>query len=168
MDVKKATGPNDVSPQVLWNCASDLAGSFSEVFTPRVAENTCVVPVRKKNSRSDPVNYRPISLLFVVGKVLERIVADAKSSHLDENALLSDQQFPFRSGRSASDLLMLLSRDWQDFLDYGLDTLVTAGAFDRVRHAGLLDKLRVKDIQGHFMLIEPSRRTSTSSAQYGP
>ena len=52
---------------------------------------------------------------------------------------------------------MLLSRDWQDSLDNGLDTLVVAldiaGAFDRVWHAGLLEKLRAKGFQGHFLML---------------
>ena len=65
----------------------------------------------KKKSRSDPANYRPISLLSVVGKVFERIVVKTITHHLDQESLLSDHQFGFRSGRSTSDLLMLLSRD---------------------------------------------------------
>ena len=52
---------------------------------------------------------------------------------------------------------MLLSRDWQDSLDNGLDTLVVAldiaGAFDRVWHAGLLEKLHAKGIHGHLLAL---------------
>ena len=165
IDVKKATGPDDVSPQVLKHCAGELSGPLSEVFKACLEENAWpsvwkearVVPVHKKNSRSDPKNYRPISLLSVVGKVFERIVAKVITRHLDDNHLLSHQQFGFRPGRSTSDLLLLLSRDWQDALDEGLDTLVVAldiaGAFDRVWHAGLLEKLRAKGIQGGLLLL---------------
>ena len=52
---------------------------------------------------------------------------------------------------------MLLSRDWQDSLDNGLDTLIVAldiaGVSDRVWHAGLLEKLRAKGIQGHLLIL---------------
>ncbi len=165
VDVKKATGPDNISPQVLRHCASELAGPLSQVFSACVGGNTWpsvwkearVVPVHKKNSRADPVNYRPISLLSVVGKVFERIVAEVICRHLDDNNLLSNQQFGFRSGRSTSDLLLLLSKDWQDSLDEGLDTLIVAldiaGAFDRVWHEGLLEKLRVKGIQGDLLRL---------------
>ena len=165
IDVKKATGPDNVSPQVLKHCAGELSGPLSEVFKSCLEENTWpsvwkearVVPVHKRNSRSDPKNYRPISLLSVVGKVFERIVAEVITHHLDANHLLSHQQFGFRPGRSTSDLLLLLSRDWQDALDEGLDTLVVAldiaGAFDRVWHAGLLEKLHAKGVQGNLLLL---------------
>lgn len=165
LDTKKATGPDDISPQILKRCASELCVPLTTVFSACIRENTWplvwkearVVPVHKRSSRSDPKNYRPISLLSVVGKVFERVVADVVCHHLSDNYLLSDQQFGFRPGRSTSDLLMLLTRDWQDALDDGLDTVVVAldiaGAFDRVWHEGLLEKLRAKGIQGDLLCL---------------
>ena len=101
-----------------------------------------MVPVQKKSSRFDPKNYRPISLQSVVGKVFDRIVAQVVCRHLGEKYLLLDQQFGFRPGWSTSDLLMLLTKKWQDSLDDGQDIIVVAvdiaGAFDRVWHGGLL------------------------------
>ncbi|KAK4327801.1 hypothetical protein Pmani_001749 [Petrolisthes manimaculis] len=127
VDVRKASGPDDVS-----HCSSELAGPLTEVFTSCIQENTWpsiwkearVVPVHKRKSRTNPANYRPISLLSVVGKIFERIVVQTLTHHLDDESLLSNQKFGFRSGRSTSDLLMLLSRDWQDSLDNDLDTIV--------------------------------------------
>ncbi|XP_045137147.1 uncharacterized protein LOC123519710 [Portunus trituberculatus] len=72
------------------------------------------------------LHYRPISLLSVMGKVFEKLVAAVIWQHLDEHQLLSPHQFGFRPGRSTSDLLLLLSQEWQDTLDEGLDTLVVA------------------------------------------
>ena len=165
VEVGKATGPDDISPKVLKNCAKELAGPLSTIFMaclrekkwPGIWKEARVVPVHKKSSRSLPSNYRPVSLLSVVGKVLERLVAGVICQHLRVNNLLSDRQFGFRPGRSTSDLLLLLTKEWQDALDEGLDTLVVAldiaGAFDRVWHAGLLEKLRAKGIQGDLLLL---------------
>ena len=165
VDVGKATGPDDVSPRLLKNCSRELADPLTTVFTsclnekkwPSIWKKARVVPIHKKNSRSEPSNYRPISLLSVVGKVLEQIVATAICQHLSENHLLSDRQFGFRPGRSTADILLLLSKDWQDALDEGLDTLVVAldiaGAFDRVWHAGLVEKLRAKGVQGDLIVL---------------
>ena len=58
--------------------------------------------------------------------MFERVVAEVVCGHLKDNVLLSDQQFGFRPGRSTSDLLMLLTRHWQDALDDGMDTVVVA------------------------------------------
>ena len=165
VDVGKATGPDDVSPRILKHCAKELSGPLTTVFKsclrerqwPSIWKKARVVPVHKKGSRSAPTNYRPISLLSVVGKVLEQIVAGVICQHLSENHLLSDKQFGFRPGRSTADLLLLLSKDWQDALDGGLDSLVVAldiaGAFDRVWHAGLIEKLRAKGIQGDLLVL---------------
>uniref|UniRef100_A0A0P4WNB5 Reverse transcriptase domain-containing protein n=1 Tax=Scylla olivacea TaxID=85551 RepID=A0A0P4WNB5_SCYOL len=100
-----------------------------------------------------------MSLLSVMGKVFEKLVASVTWQHLDEHQLLSLHHFGFRSGRSTSDLLLFLSQEWQDTLDEGLDTLVVAldiaGAYDRVWHSGLLAKLQAKGIEGSpLMLLE--------------
>ncbi|XP_045122826.1 uncharacterized protein LOC123511207 [Portunus trituberculatus] len=106
---------------------------------------------------SAPGHYRPISLLSVMGKVFEKLVAAVIWQHLDEHQLLSPHQFGFWPGRSTSDLLLLFSQEWQDILDEGLDTLVVAldiaGAYDRVWHAGLLTKLQAKGIDGGLLKL---------------
>ena len=68
-----------------------------------------MVPAHKKNSKSEPSNYRPISLLSVVGKLLEQVVASVICHHLSEHCLLSDRQFGFWPGHSTVYLLTVLS-----------------------------------------------------------
>ncbi|XP_063603574.1 uncharacterized protein LOC134779374 [Penaeus indicus] len=67
------------------------------------------------------------------------------------------RQFGFRSSRSTADLLLLLSKNWQDALDAGQDTLVIAldiaGAFDRVWHRGLLAKLQARGISSNLLRL---------------
>ncbi|KAG7177262.1 RNA-directed DNA polymerase from mobile element jockey-like 42, partial [Homarus americanus] len=70
------------------------------------------------------------------------------------------------SSRLTLNLLLLLSRDWQDALDNGLDTLVIAldisGAFDRMWHRDLLEKLRAKRIEGNLLLLPADYRRTLS------
>ena len=93
----------------------------------------------------------------MIGKAFERVIAAAIWQHLNDHQLLSPQQFGFRPGCSTSDLLLLLSQAWQDTLDEGLDTLVVAldiaGAFDRVWHSGLIEKLRAKGVEGPLLRL---------------
>lgn len=120
LDTKKATGLYDVSLLILKCCVSELSVLLMIIFSaykwkntwPSVWKETRVVPVWKRSFRSDPKNYRPISLLSVMGKVFERVIAKVVCRHLSNINLLSDQQFGFRPGRSTSALLMLLTRDW--------------------------------------------------------
>ena len=56
-----------------------------------------VVPIFKKGLKSDPNNYRPVSLTSTVGKFLETLVRDAIQAHLRNNKLIYDEQHGFRS-----------------------------------------------------------------------
>ena len=165
VDVGKATGPDNISPRLLKNCAKELSVPLAQIFAacleekkwPAAWKEANVVPVHKKDSRTDPSHYRPISLLSIMGKVFERMVAAVLGQHLTDNNLLSPRQYGFRPGRSTSDLLLHLSQEWQDTLDEGLDTLVVAldiaGAFDRVWHSGLLAKLCAKGVDGDLLAL---------------
>ena len=162
-DVKKATGPDNVSPYILKNCAHQLAEPLTKLFNgcieqqiwPKQWKRARVVAVHKKKSRTCIANYRPISLLSVVGKVYEKILTKALTDYLDKHYLLSAKQFGFRKERSTADLLLNMSSDWNKHLDKGEDCYVVAldiaGAFDRVWHAGLISKIRSLGIDGNLL-----------------
>ena len=58
--------------------------------------------------RSTSKNYRPISLLFVVSKVFEKLVNNRIVDHLEKCGLFSNFQYGFRSSRSTTDLLTVV------------------------------------------------------------
>ena len=91
----------------------------------------------------------------MVSKVLEGIITACLTSHLENQHLLSDRQFGFRKGRSAADLNLLLVSEWSDVLDQGRPTAVLAldiaGAFDRVWHAALLERLLSLGMDGAML-----------------
>lgn len=154
IDPKKALGPDNISPHLLKRCATQLAGPLTTIFKkclstqqwPSQWKVARVCAVHKKKSRGDPQNYRPISLLSVVGKAFESIIASKITTFFDAHHLLSSKQFGFRQGRSAADLLLQHSAACNHALDRGEDTFVVAldiaGAFDRVWHQGITTKLR--------------------------
>jgi len=113
-----------------------------------------VIHKKKKNGQQ---NYRPDSLLSVVAKVLEKIIVNAMISFFEHHNLLSIRQFGFSSNRSASDLLLTMTTEWDKALDRGTDTYVIAldiaGAFDRVWHRGLTAKLRSYGISGPLLTL---------------
>lgn len=81
-------------------------------------------------------------MLSVVGKVLESIIAERLTIHLERHHLISTMQFGFRKGRFATDLNLLISSELSDALDLGKPTAVLAldiaCAFDRVWHSALV------------------------------
>ena len=165
LNTRKAIGLDNVSPHTLKKCSSELAEPLSVLFETCLRENCWpsiwkqarVVPVHKKLSKSEPGNYRPISLLSVISKVFEKILADEINQFLEDNNILSQKQFGFRASRSTADLLLLSTQQWQNTLDAGRRTLVVAldiaGAFDRVWHRGLVEKMRAKGIQGNLLSL---------------
>ncbi|KAK4318557.1 hypothetical protein Pmani_010466 [Petrolisthes manimaculis] len=88
----------------------------------------------------------------LTGKVLEGIITQRLTTHLEEQYLLSERQFGFRKGRSAADLNLLLVNEWSDALDQGRPTAVLAldiaGAFDRVWHPALVERLHAAGLSG--------------------
>ena len=163
VDTKKALGPDCISPHILKKCATQLAVPLAIIFQrclssqqwPSQWKVARVCAIHKKKSRADPQNYRPISLLSVLGKAFESIIAAKMSKFFDSHHLLNSRQFGFRQGRSAADLLLLQSAAWNHSLDRGEDTFVVAldiaGAFDRVWHQGITTKLKSLGICGDLL-----------------
>ena len=114
-----------------------------------------MVPVfRNVGERSTAKNYHPVSLLFVVSKVFEKLVNNRIVDHLEKCGLFSDFQYGFRSSRSTADLLTVVSDRIARALNRSGATRAAAldifKAFDRVWDAGLLHKLKSYGISGQI------------------
>ena len=153
LDVNSAAGADELHPMLLKTCAQQLAYplynifrlSLSESSLPREWKLSVVVPIFKKGSRHNPLNYRPISLTSVPCKCLERIIANQLYNYLEVNSLLSPHQFGFRPGRSTMDQLLLVYDSISKWRDEGSVTDLIlfdfSKAFDVVSHPILLAKL---------------------------
>ena len=156
-------GPDAVHPRVLSELAAPLCRPLTELFnhsltTGRVPEEWKmgqVVPIYKKGSRSDPSNYRPVSLTSVTSKVLESLVRDALLEHFAMTGLLTDCQHGFRPGRSCATQLLCTPEDWTRLMEEGEPVDVAyldfRRAFDSVPHLRLLQKLHDMGIRGRLL-----------------
>ena len=59
-----------------------------------------VTPIYKKKTKEQVTNYRPISVLLVVSKIIESVIADQTNAYFIENHLFSSQQHGFRKKSS--------------------------------------------------------------------
>ena len=114
LDLSKASGPDCIPVMVLKNCELELSYILAKLFNKCLKEScfpdcwkvSSVVPVFKNvGERSTAKNYRPVSLLFVVSKVFEKLVNNRIVDHLEKYGLFSDFQYGFKSSRSTADLL---------------------------------------------------------------
>ena len=105
-----------------------------------------VQPIYKKNNRQMKNNYRPISLLPICGKILEKIGFDQVYAFLSANNLLSQNQSGFRPGDSTIfQLLSITSTIYDSFEKYDERRAVffdISKAFDKVWHEGIIFKLK--------------------------
>lgn len=119
---------------------------FKLCYFPTDWKHAKVIALKKpgKDSRN-PANYRPISLLSSLSKVLERILVARINDHLEENNILPDEQGGFRKGRSTVHQLKTITSHVKSNLTIKKSTGIILAdiqkAFDSVWHDGLVYKM---------------------------
>ena len=158
LDMSKSTGPDGVSAQMLKRTAACIAPSVTLLFNQSLREGIIpsdwktshVVPIPKVSQAKSPDHYRPVSLLSILSKVLERHVYTLVADHLDAICPLSDCQWGFRAGRSTVSALLSTTTDWFSILETGNEICAIffdyRKAFDSVPHRPLLNKLISLDL----------------------
>ena len=163
LKVNKSPGPDKIHPRVLHEIADIISTPVTYIFNTSLRNKTLptewkranVAAIFKKGSKSQPKNYRPVSLTAVLCKVLESILRDAIIDHMKKNNLFSDKQFGFIGGRSTMLQLLKVLDIWTEILDQGgtIDTIYCdfMKAFDKVPHHRLLFKVEQYGIRGNIL-----------------
>lgn len=116
---------------------------------------TNALPLFKKDYPSEPSNYRPVSLLSCVGKIMERIVFEHLYNIFMKKNLFYKYQAGFLPGHSTVYQLIETYDCILKAIDEGKTTCVVfcdlSKAFDRVWHKGLLFKLQTYGIEGNLL-----------------
>lgn len=156
----KAPGYDNITPIIIKEIAESIVNVLVHIFNlsmssgifPEKLKKAVVIPLFKKNDKTNPSNYRPIALLSIFSKILEKIVKVRLVNFLNKHNFFSNNQYGFRSRLNTSSALI-------DFMSQVYTTInngkISAGifvdvmkAFDTVDHEILLTSMNQVGIRG--------------------
>ena len=154
-------GPDGISPIFLKNCAATLALPIFIIFKNSILSCTFparwkdanITPVHKSGSTHDVNNYRPISLLSVISKILERFAHDSLVKECSKLKIDLTSQHGFMPGKSCQTNLLETYNHLTSLVDVGIPCDLVffdfKKAFDSVSHTKLINKLRTFNFSSH-------------------
>ena len=163
INISKSSGVDNVSSFAIKEAFLKLIPEVTLMYNlslqnsefPAAWKKALVIPIPKAGDSTQVKNYRPISLLPLPGKILERLVHSQLSEHLESLELLAPEQHGFRKKHSTIHSAAQVTNFISSKMDSKLPTLVTyidfRKAFDCVQHPILLDKLSHLNLSDSFV-----------------
>ena len=154
MTKKKSVGLDKIPNKLLKIAADVVAPLLTEIFIQSVNtgiftnewKEARVLPLYKHGVKTDPCNYRPLSVIPTVSKIFEKIFYDQLYDYLNASNLLTYCQSGFRSFHSTLTALLEATNDRSVNIDNGMLNGVVFidlnKAFDTIDHEIILLKLR--------------------------
>ena len=159
-DSSKSVGPNSLPPKLLKHIAPIVSIPISNIYNkslqgvyPKGLKLSKINPIHKKGSKLDISNYRPISLLSNINKIIEKLMFNRLYTFLEDHKCIYNLQFGFRKNHSTNHAILSIIEKIQDAIknnNFAIGIFIDLQkAFDTVNHSILLKKLHHYGIQNN-------------------
>ena len=151
----RSTGIDHIDVGIVKLIADDILPCLTHIINLSLSTSTFpnawkiakVVPLLKKGDPLSPQNYRPVALLPVLSKILEKVIFTQVVDYVEANGILHPSHHGSRPGHSTCTALIELYRAWIEAIECGnmaaVMMLDLSAAFDLVSHELLLEKLKL-------------------------
>lgn len=147
---------SDILKKSIQFICSPLAHIFNNILSKGIFPNTLkmakIIPIHKKGKRDAPTNYRPIAILPVLSKIIEKNIAQQLLGFLASHSLITKEQHGFLKNRSTATAIFEFLNTVLEKLERGEEVLGMffdlSRAFDTVSHNIILQKLERYGVRG--------------------